>query len=109
MQQNTQFCFKPELNGCFRSQLTGTPPYFQAVNFTGKLLGMIVDIGPVKCLGQVTYKPVEGYLYVVQIVEKHGYVVRLPDNTYGRLFVDSWTKSPTGTVSKIYVTWQYAF
>ncbi len=109
MQTNTQFCPKEGQNGCFITKFGSTTQVFQAINYTGKLLGMIVDVGPVTCLGQVTAKPVSGYAYVVDVVAKHGYVIMLPDGTYGRFFVDTVVKSSTGSVTKIYVTWQYAF
>ena len=109
MKDNTLFCFKESMNGCFITEFTATTQVFKAVNYSGKLLGMIIDVGPVSCLGAVKIKPATGFVYTVNAVEKHGYVIKLPDNTYGRFFVDSWTKSSTGAISQIRITWQFSF
>jgi hypothetical protein len=109
MGNNTQFCPLEGQNGCFKTQFGSTTQVFQAINYSGKLLGMITDVGVVTCLGQVTVKPATGYVYTIDVVAKHGYIIKLPDGTFGRLFVDSVTKSSSGAVTKIYVTWQYSF
>jgi hypothetical protein len=70
---------------------------------------MIVDVGSITCLGDITVKPLSGYVYSTDIIVKHGYVIKLPDGTFCRFFVDSVTKSSTGAVTKIFVTWQYSF
>ena len=109
MQNNTQFCPREEQNGCFRTQLGATTQIFQAINYSGKLLGMIVDVGAIACLGEIIVKPSTGYVYSANIVVKHGYIIKLPDGTFCRLFVDSVAKSSAGAVTKIFVTWQYSF
>ena len=113
LKNNDLLCYKEGYSACFIMQFTTTSQVIQAVDYTsvypGTMIGMIVDLGAVNCLGEVTSKPTSGFSFGVNAIEKHGYVVKLPDDTYGRLFVDSWTKSSTGAVSEINITWQYAF
>ncbi|HQQ95661.1 MAG TPA: hypothetical protein PLX35_00285 [Cyclobacteriaceae bacterium] len=107
MKNNTQFCFKEGLNGCFITTLNATTLTFSVYPISGKQPANIVDIGPVKCLGQVNKKPTTGYSSSVNVVAGHGYVVLLPDNTYGRCYVAS--VSSSGGAPLLYVSWQYAF
>jgi predicted homoserine dehydrogenase-like protein len=113
LENNDQFCYKEGFNACFVMQFTTTSQVIKAVDNTsiypGTMIAMIIDVGAVSCLGDVTGKPTSGFVASAEALEKHGYVVKLPDNTYGRLFVDSWTKSSSGVVSEINITWQYAF
>ena len=108
-----QFCFKEGFNACFVLKFAAASQLIQAVDYTsqhpGTMVGMITDIGAVSCLGAVFSKPTNGFLSEVSAVENHGYVVKLPDNTYGRLFIHSWTKASSGAVSEIHITWQYAY
>lgn len=113
LKNNGLLCYKEGYSACFIMQFTTTSQVIRAVDYTsiypGTMIGIIIDQGPASCLGEVVSKPTSGFLYGVNAVEKHGYVVKLPDNSYGRLFVDSWTKSSTGAVFEINITWQYAF
>jgi hypothetical protein len=81
------FCFKEGQNGCFYSTLNTTSLTFSVYPISGKLPASIIDIGPVKCLGQVNKKPAIGYSSSVAVVAGHGYVALLPDNTYGRRYL----------------------
>lgn len=103
------FCFKKDLNGCFALELTATKTVVRAVNYVGRELAVIQDIGQVKCLSQVKEKPTSGYVYTVNALLNHGYSIKLPDGTYGRFFIDSWMKSTTGTVLEINITRQYSY
>jgi hypothetical protein len=103
------FCFKNDFNGCFTLDLTTTKTFIRAVNYVGKELAMIQDMGQVKCLSEVNTKPASGYVYTVNALLNHGYSIKLPDGTYGRLFIDSWTKSASGVVLEINITRQYSY
>lgn len=103
------FCYKENYHGCFTLEMTTSTPVIRAVNFTGKELGMIIDVGEVKCLSDVKVKPVSGYVYALNAVLGHGYIVKLPDGTYGRFFIDSWRKSTTNVVMEMNITRQYSF
>ena len=103
------FCYKDSFNSCFTLELTPTKTNIRAVNFAGKELAMIQDIGPVTCLSEVKAKPTSGYVYTVNAALGHGYVIKLPDGTYGRFFIDSWIKSNTNVVVEINITRQYSF
>lgn len=110
---NGIFCFKDGFNGCFSTPLTASETSIWAIDYNslypGTMIAMIVDAGQVTCLGQVTTKPSTGYVYKVAAKLKHGYVIKLPDNTYGRLFVDSWTVNSSGVVTELKITFQYSF
>jgi hypothetical protein len=69
----------------------------------------ITDVGIVTCLGQVTIKPLTGYVVNVAAVLGHGYVVMLGDSTYARMYCDSWVQNTSGGVIGVMVTWQYPF
>jgi hypothetical protein len=107
MKNGTLFCFKEGQNGCFYSTLNTTSLTFSVYPISGKLPASIIDIGPVKCLGQINKKPAIGYSSSVAVVAGHGYVALLPDNTYGRCYVASISSS--GGAPMLYVSWQYAF
>lgn len=103
------FCYKDSFNSCFTLELTTTKTNIRAVNYAGKELAMIQDIGPVTCLSEVKTKPISAYVYTVNAVLGHGYVIKLPDGTYGRFFIDSWIKPNTNVVVEINITRQYSF
>lgn len=103
------FCYKESYNGCFTLEMTTANPIIRVVNYTGKELAMIIDIGAVKCLSEVKIKPASGYVYALNAVLGHGYVIKLPDGTYGRFFIDSWLKSNTNVVVEMNITRQYSF
>ncbi|HNP96217.1 MAG TPA: hypothetical protein PKJ63_11330 [Cyclobacteriaceae bacterium] len=101
-------CFQEDINGCFWFHLDVTPPTLQSVYVEGHSIAKIKDIGEVKCLGDITEKPTDGWVYVVNAQLGHGYVVLMEDGTMGRLFIDSWARSGNQIV-EVYVTRQYAF
>jgi hypothetical protein len=115
MKNNTLICFKEKFNACFRMQLTPTSQILIAVNYTsvypGTMIGMMADAGSARCLGDIKTKSLvaSDYYYGFNIVPNRCYVVKLPDNTYGRLYVDSWVKSSSGAVTEVHITWQYSF
>lgn len=108
-QNGNVFCYKESFNGCFTIELSTTKTVIRAVNFAGKELAVIIDIGVVKCLSEVKIKPASGYVYSLNALLGHGYVIKLPDGTYGRFFIDSWQKSNTNGVVEINITRQYSF
>lgn len=110
------FCFSKDSkdrNACFVVMSSTTSTILWAINFTSvipsSLIGKIVDAGQFRCLGDVNVKPTAGYIYQVEARLHHGYVVQIPDGTYGRIFVDSWVLDSSGRVTKINLTWQYSF
>ena len=107
MKNGTLFCFKEGQNGCFYATLNATTMTFSVYPISGKQPASIIDIGPVKCLGQVNRKPATGFSTSANVVAGHGYVALLPDNTYGRCYVASISSS--GGVPLLYVSWQYSF
>jgi hypothetical protein len=107
MKNNTEFCFKEGQNGCFFTTLNSTTLTFSIFPISGKQPAGIIDIGPVKCLGQVNTKPATGYSSTIAVASGHGYVVLLPDKTYGRCYVASISSS--GGAPLLYVSWQYAY
>ncbi|MBS1544794.1 MAG: hypothetical protein JST14_14245 [Bacteroidetes bacterium] len=110
---NGIFCFKDVMSGCFVTPLTASDRSLWAIDYTGtypnSMVAMIADAGQIKCLGEVKVKPTTGYVYKIEAKLKHGYVVLLPDNTYGRLFIDSWTVNASGVVTELNITYQYSF
>ncbi|HWA35178.1 MAG TPA: hypothetical protein VG737_13655 [Cyclobacteriaceae bacterium] len=113
MKNNTQICFKEKFNACFRMHLTDTANYILAVNYNsiypGTMIGMMTDGGSVRCLGDVDTKPTSQYYLGYYIELNRGYVVKLPDDTYGRIYIDSWIKNSAGRVTEVHVTWQYSY
>lgn len=114
---NSFFCFKGETvtngdtclyNYCFRLYSSTSPEIIWSSYFAGCSYGKIIDLGPVDCLGAVDHKPISGYLYAVSPALHHGYVVHFPDSTYGRFFIDSWTKEST-EVTTMNIVRQYPF
>ena len=74
------------------------------------MIGKISEIGTVSCLGDVQEKPSStDFFYAEYALEGTGFVVMLPDNTYGRIFVDSWGRNSAGAVTELHLTWQYSF
>ncbi len=67
-----------------------------------------IDVGEVKCLREVTDKPTSGWVFGILVELHHGYVIKMEDGTYGRLFIDSWKKSGS-QVTEVNITRQYAF
>ena len=101
-------CFQEGINGCFWFHLDVTPPVLQSVYVTGHSIAMIIDVGEFTCLGEVTQKPTTGFVFAVEAKVNHGYVVRMEDGTYGRMFIDSLVKSGNQII-EVNVKRQYAF
>jgi hypothetical protein len=110
---NTLICFREGHNACFLMRTTSTGATLTAQDYNkiypGTMIGMIADMGFVSCLGDVSTKPTTGIFYGFTLQLNHGYVIKLPDDTYGRLFVDSWVKSSADLITEVHVTWQYSF
>ncbi|MEX2233773.1 MAG: hypothetical protein WD824_16530 [Cyclobacteriaceae bacterium] len=96
-------CFKDDFNNCFQLSYSSSLKEIRSVIISGGEEASILDAGELSCLGEVTAKPLTGFSPAVGLVEHHGYVVKLPDNTYGRLYVDS------DESNGINITWQYSF
>lgn len=112
VKRNQVFCFtlpitKCNYNGCF--WLTpDLPQEIRAYNWQPDcILGEIADVGIVKCLSEVK-KPTLGFGATVTPALHHGYVIRFPDSTYGRFFLDSWIQH-SGYIDSMYVTRHYPF
>ena len=71
-------------------------------------LGLIADVGLVSCLGQVILNPNATFVDTVIPTLHHGYLIKFPDNTYGRFFIDSWDQAG-GTITKFRISRQYPF
>jgi hypothetical protein len=96
-------CFHEDFSNCFEITFSSSAKQIRSVIIDGGGEASIIDTGVVSCLGEVTSKPAEGFASVVDLLPGHGYVVRLHDNSYGRLYVESFTGS------LVNMTWQYAF
>jgi hypothetical protein len=101
-------CFLPEINGCFIFEST-TSSTITSIGLKGHVQGTIADIGTVKCLGGIADKPSTGFVSSTEVKANHGYVVKFPDNTYGRFFVVSVDKNSSGQVTNVNITRQYRF
>jgi len=101
-------CFQEDINGCFWFHLDVSPPVLQSVYVEGHSIAMIIDVGAVECLGEVTQKPTTGFVFATEAIIGHGYVVRMEDGTYGRLFIDSWIVSG-GQIVEVNLKRQYAY
>ena len=96
-------CFKDDFNDCFQIHYSSTVKEIRSVAISGGEQATILDAGSLNCLGEVTTKPLTGFTPAVDIELHHGYVVKLPDNTYGRFYIDS------SESNGINITWQYSF
>jgi hypothetical protein len=114
---NCFFCFKPELitgadtclyNYCFQLYYSSSTQLIKSIYFNNCSYGMIADMGQVSCLGAVTAKPANGFVYTVAPMLNHGYVVSFPDGSYGRFFIDSWTMV-SGEITVMNIVRQYPF
>lgn len=106
-------CFQPAYDGCFEFRLDGSSAYIQSIYVSNPdpdptEAPLIVDVGEVSCLGEVTQRPEDGWVYVITASERHGYVFKMKDGSLGRLFIDSWETSG-GEVTKINITLQYPY
>ena len=102
----TFFCFKESLDGCFVVMVISDRVFFSSIDFGGEI-GSVADAGIVKCLGEITEKPLSGYVQQIEVFERQGYVFLFPDETYGRIYIDSIQETPEG--KRINILRQYAF
>ena len=110
LEDESVFCFMESVNGCFQIKWQDSSIEIISLNLQDKIQGEIVDIGEVNCLGEVISKPENGYKDTVVVLEHHGYVVKFPDGTYGRLYIDSFVESlSSDDVVGIRTVWQYTF
>ncbi|MBI1767487.1 MAG: hypothetical protein HY015_00445 [Bacteroidetes bacterium] len=112
VKKNQTFCFKIPFSGCtYDGCFWLTPDLPQGIRaykyFSPCTLGEIADVGVVKCLSEVA-KPISGFTNTVVPALHHGYVIRFPDSTYGRFFIDSWYQH-SGYIDSMYVTRHYPF
>ncbi len=110
---NQLFCFTKysadcTYNGCYYM----TPSLPQVIkNYAYQpscTVGLIADVGLVSCLGQVILNPDAAFVDTVTPILHHGYLIKFPDNTYGRFFIDSWDQT-SGTITKFRISRQYPF
>lgn len=106
-------CFQPEFNGCFEFRLNESFLYAQSIYVPypdpdPSEAPLMIDVGPVNCLTEVTQRPQDGWQYTLTIKEKHGYVFKMKDGSLGRLFIDSW-ESSGGSITKVSFTRQYPY
>ena len=104
------FCFMESISGCFQIKWRESSIEIVAISLLDGVLGQIIDIGVVDCLGDVITKPESGYTDTVIVLEHHGYVVKFPDETFGRIYIDSFVESlASDEIVSIRTTWQYTF
>lgn len=102
-------CFTEKFSNCVWFRLEFSPPELRSVSvITNNAIATLYDAGEVPCLSAVTIKPLSGWVYATEAKLHHGYVIRMEDGTYGRLFIDSWKKSGN-LVTEVNITRQYAF
>lgn len=110
VKRNQTFCFKEPVNGCVYNGcfwLTYNSPQILSVYqwYPACATGQIADVGEVKCLGQIK-KTTSGFTTTVPVTLHHGYLIRFPDSTYGRFFIDSWAQH-SGYIDSMYIARQY--
>ncbi len=102
-------CYQAQFNNCVWFRLEFSPPELRSVSvITNNEIATIYDAGEVPCLSAVTAKPASGFVFATEAKLHHGYVIKMQDGTYGRLFIDSWKKSGN-LVTEVNITRQYAF
>lgn len=102
-------CFQPEFAGCFRFELQGDMPVIRSLyKSTPADAPYLSDAGEVTCLSEVKKDPAASWSYALYAKLHHGYVIKLSDGTYGRVYIDSWLKNGS-KVSQVNITRQYAF
>lgn len=101
-------CFQEDINGCFWFHLNVTEPILQSVYVEGHSIAMVLDIGEVACLSEVTEKPSSGFVFVTPAKLNHGYVVKMADGTLGRMYIDSWKKQGD-LVTEVNIIRQYPY
>lgn len=84
--------------------------YFDPFNFSMCKTGVnIADVGQVSCLGEVATIPSSGFVVSLATTLGHGYVLRLTDGTFARIYCEKWVTSTSGGVTGIIIKWQYPF
>lgn len=104
-------CFKEDYKGCFKFKLDGANVYIQSVYITNtdpEEAPEIFDAGPKECLRDVTERPTADWTYALYVEVGHGYVLKMKEETLGRLFIDSFQKSGS-TVTAVNITRQYTY
>ena len=102
-------CFQDKFNNCVWFRLQFNPPEIRSVLVvTGNEVASIYDAGEVSCLSNVNVKPTTGFLFATVAKLHHGYVIRMEDGSYARLFIDSW-KMSGNQVTEVNITRQYEF
>lgn len=104
-------CFKEDFKGCFEFRLDGDKVYIQSVYITDtdpEEAPLIFDAGPKECLRDVIERPTADWSYALYVEVGHGYVLKMKEQTLGRLFIDSWLKSGN-TVTAVNITRQYTY
>ena len=109
LKDKTFSCYQDSFNNCLWFRLEFSPPELRSVSVSPeKAVAVIFDVGEVECLSQVTAKPTSGWVYSTEAKLHHGYVIRMNDGTYGRLFIDSW-KTSGSFVTEVNIIRQYTF
>ena len=102
-------CFQDKFNNCVWFRLEFTPPEIRSVLvITGNEVASIYDAGEATCLSSVKVKPTQGFLFATEAKLHHGYVIKMEDGSYARIFIDSW-KMSGNKVTEVNITRQYAF
>ncbi len=110
IKDNSIVCFSDSFDGCFIFNVSGSSVNISSISLLEGVVGSIIDIGNVDCLGGIDIKPSSGYSQSVPIFINHGYVAQLADTTFGRLYVDSFVEpSVNNDTLKVNITWQYAY
>ena len=113
IQTHALSCFQAKFDGCFEFRSNESSLYIQSIYVPypdpdPSEAPLMIDVGPVTCLSQVTQRPQDGWQYTVAIKEKHGYVFKMKDGSLGRLFIESWNTLDTG-VTNVSFTRQYPY
>jgi hypothetical protein len=69
----------------------------------------IIDIGEVKCLGEISTPPSGGYLNTAGAIVDHGYVMKLDDGSFVRFVCAGWQTNTSGGVTGAKIQWQHGF
>lgn len=106
-------CFQPKFDGCFEFRLKESSLYIQSIYVPypdpdPTEAPLMIDVGQVTCLSEVTQRPQGGWQYTAIIKEKHGYVFKMKDGSLGRLFIESLETSGT-EATKVSFTRQYPY
>lgn len=100
-------CFIEDFNGCFLIDLSSTPT-IRSVTIGDGTAASIVDVGARSCIQDVEFVSA-GFSSQVQAVAGHGYVIKIEDGTYAKIFIDSEEKFSSGKVDKLNIVRLYPF